>query len=137
MPTIDAVKQAEELAQIFFGLSNAVNDFRLRPDNFNALSDARQQQLKDQAQALTLRGQQCTAEALGAILQDIQPHLASIKQATQDAKDALAHLNDVEKAITIVDAAVALVGSIMTGDMGSVGDNVQGLLQALVPAKKS
>jgi len=137
MPTVDPIKQAEELAQIFFALSNAVNDFRLRPDNFNALSDARQQRLKDQAQALTLRGQQCTAEALSAILHDIQPHMASIKQATQDAKDALDHLNDVEKAITIVDAAVALVGSIMTGDVSSIGDNVQGLLQALIPPEKS
>ena len=76
---IDPVKQAEELAQIFFSLSNSVNDFRLRPDNFNTLSPAQQQQLKDQALALSTRGQQCTAAGLGAILQGIQPHLSSIK----------------------------------------------------------
>ena len=126
---IDPAKQAEELAQIFFNLSNAVDDFRLR--NFNALSSSQQQQLKDQAQALDTRGQQSTADALGAILQGIQPHLQNIKQATQDAQNALAHLNDVAKAITIVDSAVALVGSIAAGDLGSIGDNVQGLLQAI------
>jgi hypothetical protein len=126
---IDPVKQAEELAQIFFNLSNAVDDFRLR--NFNALSPTEQQRLKDQAQALDTRGQQYTADALGAILQGIQPHLQNIKQATQSAQDALAHLNNVVKAITIVDAAVALVGSIVTGDLGSIGDNVQGLFQAI------
>jgi hypothetical protein len=106
-----------------------VDDFRLR--NFNALSPTEQQRLKDQAQALDTRGQQYTADALGAILQGIQPHLQNIKQATQSAQDALAHLNNVVKAITIVDAAVALVGSIVTGDLGSIGDNVQGLFQAI------
>jgi hypothetical protein len=33
---IDPIRKAE-LAQIFFALSNAVNDFRLRPDNFHPL----------------------------------------------------------------------------------------------------
>jgi len=133
---IDPVKQAEELARIFFALSNAVNDFRLRPDNFNALAPGQQRQLKDQAQALAMRGQQFTADALGAILQAIQPHLQGIKQATQDATDALAHLDDVEKGIAIVDAAVALVGSIAARDVGSIGDNVQHLIQAISPTKQ-
>jgi hypothetical protein len=126
---IDPVKQAEELARIFFNLSNAVDDFRLR--NFNALLPADRQRLKEQAQALDTRGQQATADALGAILQGIQPHLSNIKQATQDAQDALTHLNDVAKGIAIVDSAVALVGSIMAGDLGSIADNVRGLVNTV------
>ena len=132
---IDPVKQAEKLAQIFFALSNSVNDFRL--DNFGALPPDKQRQLKDQSQALALRAQQCTADALGAILQTIQPHLPSIKQATQDATDALTHLNDVAKGIAIADAAVALVGSIAAGDIASIGGNVQNLIQAISPTGKS
>ena len=134
---IDPVKQAEELARLFFALSNAVNDFRLRPDNFNALPPGKQQQLKTQSQALAMRAQQFTADALGAILQAIQPHLQNIKQATQNAEDALSHLNDVEKGIAIVDAAVALAGSLVAGDIGSIGDNVQNLIQAISPTNKS
>jgi len=137
MPTIEPVKQAEELAQIFFSLSNAANDFRLRPEIFNRLTGAQQQQLKSQAQALTLRGQQCTADALGAILQGMQPHLPAIKQATQGALDALSRLNDVAKGIAIMDATVALAASIMTGDMGSIGGNVQGLIDAVGAAKQA
>jgi len=135
MTPIDPVKQAAELAQIFFGLSNAVDDFRLR--NFGSLTPAQQQQLKDQAQALDTRGQQFTADALGAILQAIQPHLADIKQATKDAQDALRQLNDASAGLAIVDAAVALVGAIASGNVGSIGDDLQNLASCLVPPKKS
>jgi hypothetical protein len=129
MMPINPAKQAEELAQVFFNLSNAVDAFRL--SNYGTISPADQLRLKKQAQALDTRGQQCTADALGAILQGIQPHLARIKKATQDAQDALAHLNDVAKGIAIVDCAVALVGSIMEGDLGSIGDSVNGLYQVI------
>jgi hypothetical protein len=130
MMPIDPAKQAEQLAQIFFNLSDAVDKFRLG-NNYGAISLAQQQQFKVQAQALATRGQQFTADALGAILRDIQPHLPNIKQATQDAQEALTHLNDVAKALTIVDSAVALVGSIVAGDVGSIGDNVQNLFTAI------
>src|SRR5215470_16047645 len=126
---IDAAAQAAQLAQIFFDLSNAVDDFRLR--NWNSLSAAQQQQLKDEAQALDTRGQEATADALAAILQNIQPHLQNIQQATTDARDTLAHLNEIVKALAIVDAAVALVGSIVAGDLSSIGSGVQGLWQAI------
>jgi hypothetical protein len=126
---IDPVKQAEDLARIFFDLSNAVDAFRL--SNYGAISPDDQQKLKDQAQALDTRGQQYTADALSAILQGIQPHLANIKKAARDAQDALAHLKDVAKGFAIVDCAVALVGSIATSDLGSIGDNVKGLFEAI------
>jgi hypothetical protein len=35
------------------------------------------------------------------------------------------------------DAAVALVGSIVAGDMGSIGNDLQNLIQAISPTKKS
>jgi hypothetical protein len=129
MTPIDPVKQAEELAQIFYNLSHAVDDFRLA--NYATLPSADQARLKDQAQALTTRAQQCTADALSAIRQSIQPHLANIKQAAQSAQDALARLNDIAKGIAIVDSAVALVGSIVSGNPASIGDAVQGLCQAI------
>jgi len=134
MMPIDPAQQARELAQIFFNLSNAVDDFRLR--NFSSLSPAQQQQLKDQAQALDTRAQQFVAAALAAILQAVQPHLAGIKQATKDAQDALAHLDDIAKGMAIVDAAVALVGSIASGDVGSIGGGLQNLVATLSPVKK-
>ena len=124
-----AQKQAELFQQIFFSLSDAVDNFRLR--NLAALSDADLERLKEQSRALNTRGQQYTAEALETILEGIQPHLKNIQNATQAAKDALAHLKDVAKGIKIVDTAVALVGSIAAGDLGSIAGDVEGLLQAV------
>lgn len=131
MTLIDPLEQAEELARIFYNLSDAVDDFRLRPANYATLSPADQERLKSQAQSLATRAQQCTADALGAILQSIQPHLTSIKRAAHDAQDALARLNDAAKGIAIVDSAVALVGSILSGNLGLIGDGVEGLYQAI------
>jgi len=126
---IDLSKQAEDLAQTCYGLSIAVDNFRIA--NYAVLSQERRDDLKAQSEALATRGQAFTAEALGAILQRIQPHLASIKQATQAAQDALAHLNDVAKGITIVDSAVTLVGSIATCDVASILENVQSLFETV------
>jgi hypothetical protein len=126
---IDAAKQAEGLAQIFFNLSDAVDDFWQR--NYADLSADQAREFKVQAQALASQGQRCSAQALAAILQDIQPHLADIKQAAQDAQNALARLNDIAKAAAIVDSAVALGHSVCTGDLGSIANNVQGLCQAV------
>ena len=126
---IDPSKQAEQLQQIFYDLSAAVDNYRL--DNFGSIPDKKRQQLKEQSQALLMRGQQCTADALGAILQKIQPHMPAIQGATQDAQKALATLKNVEKSLSIVDAAVTLVGSIMTGDFAKLGGDLDGLQKAI------
>jgi hypothetical protein len=126
---IDPVVEASNLAQRYFELSQAVDNFRL--SNFGEITTGRQAQLKKEAQAFDERGKEATAAALGAILQNIQPHLPTIQQATKDARDALNTLNNVAKGLAIVDAALALVGSIAIGNAASVPSDVQTLLQAI------
>jgi hypothetical protein len=118
-----------ELAQTFFQLSNAVDEFRLH--NWHALSDEQRQRLKEQAQALETRAQDLTADALCSILQEIQPHLQNIKKATGSAQDSLTRLKDVVKVMSIVDATVALVASIASCDVAAVGADVQNLFQTI------
>jgi hypothetical protein len=125
----DVAKQAEKMQRIFFALSQAVDAFRLR--RFDDIPEGQQKQLKQQAQALETRAQQYTADALAAIAGGIEPHLKNIQKATQDAQEALARLNDIAKAAAIVDASVALVGSIASGDIAAVGGNVENLVQAI------
>ena len=126
---IDAAAEAGKLAQRYFELSEAVDNFRLT--HFNEIAPERREQLKQEAQALATRGQEATAATLGAILEGIQAHLAAIQQATKDARDALNTLNSVAKGLAIVDAAVALVGSIAAGNVASVPGDVETLAQAI------
>jgi hypothetical protein len=121
--------EAELLAQSFYRLSQAVDDFRL--NNWDVLKGEDRSRLKAQAQALATRAHELTAAVMGAILRRIQPDLPAIKQATSDARNALNDLSDVRKGISIVDAAVALVGAIAAGDFTSIVGNVEGLRLAV------
>jgi hypothetical protein len=125
---VDPATQAAQLAQHFFDLANSTRDFRAR--NYASLSADRRQQLQDQADALQMRGLHFTADAYAAIAQQLHPYLDRFTKATQKAKDALAHLNDVAKALTIVDSAVALVRSVAEGDIGAAGSDIQNLAAA-------
>jgi hypothetical protein len=80
MPPIDAATEANNLANLFYGLSQALDDFRL-----NAPADtppAQLAQLKAQAQALTDQAHHFTGQAIGATLASIQNDLADIKATT-------------------------------------------------------
>jgi len=126
---IDPAVEAANLAQRYFALSQAVDNFRQA--HFAEITPERQAQLKDEAQAFDERGKEATAAALGAILRSIQPHLPKIKQSTKDASDTLRKLNDVAKGLKIVDAALALAGNIAAGDAAAVPGDLDTLLQAL------
>jgi hypothetical protein len=124
-----SAQDATDLAQLFFALSDAIDQFRL--NNFNDLSAAEQQDLKDKAQASANLAQQFNAQALGAILQSIQPNLGNIKQGVQSANGALTHLKDVAKGLAIISAGIALAGSIASGNLTAIGTNVQSLITAI------
>jgi hypothetical protein len=126
---IDPATQAEQLQQIFYDLSKALDDFRL--NNYFSLSDAQRQDLKQRSQVLFMRGQQCAADALGAILQRIQAHLPAIQGATKDAQHALVTVNTCAKVISIADSAIKLGLSIAAGQIEDVGGDLQGLQKAI------
>ncbi len=72
------------LAQQFYTLSQALDDFRLA--HWSELSPDQRGQLKDEAQALDTRAHYLTADAIGELTASIQPALAAITNATNDAR---------------------------------------------------
>lgn len=128
---IDPVAEANALANLFYGLSQALDNFRL--GNFNPpLSDDVAARLKDEAQALDDRAHYSTAQAIGATLQTIQADLAKIKDVTNQAIQQLGVLNDVSRVISIATSALSLGTAIAAGNPLSIVAATNALAETLV-----
>ena len=130
MAPIDPAAEAGQLADLFNGLSQALDDFRLDDHNPPIPGD-QLARLKDEAQALEDRAHYFTAQAIGATLQSIQPNLANIKAVTTQAKNQLGVLNDVSKVISIATSALSLATAIAAGNPGSIATAATALAQTL------
>jgi hypothetical protein len=125
---MDNFEAADQLARVFYALAAAVDDFRTF--NWGQLGDSAKASLQARVNLFTDRAHQYTAEALAAILQDIQPHLDNIKQASADAKAKLRGLQDVAKGFAIIGALADLSEAIVTHDWGSVAAKIDAIVQA-------
>jgi hypothetical protein len=127
---IDPVAEANALANLFYSLSQALDNFRL--GDFNPpLSGDNAASLKAEAQALDDRAHEFTAQAIGATLQTIQADLAKIKDVTNQAIHQLGVLNDVSKVISIATSALSLGTAIVSGDPLAIVGAVDGLAEAV------
>ena len=122
---IDPEVEAGELADLFHGFSQAVDEYRLGDDIPPETPPAQLALLKRQAQELEGFSQRFTAEAIGATLQSIQPDLAKIKAVTKEAKTQLGHLKTVSKVISIATAGLSVGTAIVSGNPLSIGKAVE------------
>jgi hypothetical protein len=127
---IDPAAEANDLADLFNDLSQAVDEFRL--DFEPPLPDGQMGRLKDESHALQDRANYFTGEAIGATLQKIQPDLSNIKTVTAQAKTQLQHLNNVAKGIQIATSALALGTAIAAGDPRTILAATQALAGNIV-----
>jgi hypothetical protein len=127
---IDPAAEANQMADLFNDLSQAVDDFRLS-DLDPPLSTDQASRLKDEAQSMEDRAHYFTAEAIGATLQSIQPDLANIKAVTAEAKSQLNNLDDISKAISIATSALSLGTAIAAGNPMSIAAAATALAQTL------
>ena len=116
---IDPAAEANNLANLLYDLSEAVDDFRLanRDPPLNPTDAGR---LKDEAQALDDRAHYFTAQAIGATLQAIQANLTDIKALTAEAQNQVNNLNSVEKVIMIATSVLSLGTAIAAGNVPSI-----------------
>ena len=129
--TIDPAAEANQLVDLFNGLSQTLDVFRLG-DNIPPGTPADQlARLKDEAQALEDRAHYFTAQSIGATLQSIQGDLANIKSVTAQAKNQLGVLNDVSKVISIATSALSLGTAIAAGNPASILAATQALATTL------
>jgi hypothetical protein len=116
---IDPVAEANQLANLFYALSQTIDDLRVG----GTLTGATPQdlaRLKDEAQALDDRAHYFTAQAIGATLENLEGDLQNIKTVTAEAKSQLGVLNSVAKVISIATSALSLGTAIAAGNPGSI-----------------
>jgi hypothetical protein len=116
---IDPVAEANQLANLFYALSQTIDDLRVG----GTLTGATPQdlaRLKDDAQALDDQAHYFTAQAIGATLENLEGDLQNIKSVTADAKAQLGVLNNVAKVISIATSALSLGTAIAAGNPGSI-----------------
>jgi hypothetical protein len=125
---VDPAVEADNLAKLFYSMSDAVDEFRLSTPEITPADQAR---LRKQAQDLDDRAHQFTAQAVGARVAALIPNLLPIKTATTEVLGQFAKLNSVAKAIALGDAVLALGIAASTGDVTAIVTALTGVTQAM------
>jgi len=98
------------------------------------LTSAQKGRLTKEFGQLVSCGEQLENMALQQALVDIDGDVTDLQTATHDATHALEVISDVQKAITITVAAVALGEAIMKPNPGAVASSFDTLVQAIKQA---
>ncbi len=117
MPEL-TVEQSDELANQVLSLKRAVGEFRNR--FFDTLTPEQRDGLRTLAMELGNEVDHLTAVAIKLSLVDLQGTLADLRGITSGVNDAVAHLSEVRKVITIATALVDLGSAIATGSPSTV-----------------
>jgi cell division protein ZapA (FtsZ GTPase activity inhibitor) len=109
MPEL-TVEQSDELANQALSLKRAVGDFRNR--FFDTLTPEQRDGLRTLAMELGNEVDHLTAVAIKLSLVDLQGALAHLREITSGVNNAVAHLSEVRKVITVATALVGLGAAI-------------------------
>src|SRR5258707_14508389 len=97
-------QQANDLANQFLALAQAIGDFR--NNHWNDLSKTQPHQLAGQHWSVLNFGEDILALSTGLIMDDVAGSLKSIKTITGQIKSSLGTLKDIQKGIDIAAAIV-------------------------------
>jgi hypothetical protein len=131
MNEVNAADQARDLSVLFQSFAFAVFDYRRL--HFADLSEAQRDELEDRAEALLDAADRFTEAAIAATVASLQDSLQSIANVTTAAKQTLKTMNNVQQALAIVGAGLAIAGAVTSGNVGGVASGLQSLIAALRP----
>jgi hypothetical protein len=121
--------QAQDLAQSFHNIGAAIGQYRLA--QVAVLTDMQQYQLQNLQLQCIQYSNSFIAAGLFAAQANLTATLASIKQATTQANQAIATITTVDKALQIATAAAVLGASIASMNPSAVGSGLEGLVKAI------
>ena len=120
-------QQANDLANQFLALAQAIGDFRY--NHWNDLSKVQHQRLASQHWSVLNYGEDILALSTALIMDDVSSSLASIKTITGQIKSSLGTLKDIQKGIGITTVIVMLGAAIISQSPIAIAGAIQELGQ--------
>jgi len=128
MPELTA-EHADQLADQALNLKRAVGEFR------NRFYDVLTPQQRDDLRSLTItlgdEVDHLTAVAIKMSVDDLRNSMDHLQVVTTGVSEAVAHLNEVRKVLTVATALVDLGSSIMSGDPMAVITALKGSVNSI------
>jgi len=115
-------QQANDLANQFLALAQAIGDFRY--NHWNDLSKAQHHRLASQHWSVLNYGEDILALSTALIMDDVLNSLASIKTITGQIKSSLGTLADIQKGINVAASIVTLGAAIISQSPIAIGEAI-------------
>ena len=132
MSTLSA-EQATELGDQFSKMGDEIRDYYL--GNFDALShEERDTMSKQMMEMWSMSSNMYTLSAV-LVLDDLDASLQQIRGIEAEIGTTLNNLANVQKAIDITGAAVALAAALFSKDPKAIGSSIEGLAGKIADAK--
>lgn len=132
MSTLTAT-QATELGDQFSKMGDAIRDFYL--GNFDSLSQEARNTLSNQMMEMWSMSSNMYTLSAVLVLDDLDASLQQIRGIEAEIGTTLKNLANVQKAIDITGAAVALAAALLSKDPKAIGTSIEGLAGKIADVK--
>ncbi|MGO1080245.1 hypothetical protein [Inquilinus sp. CA228] len=102
-----------------------------RFDDWDTLTPGQKRELEDAQWSLLNASSDMVTKAVGLVLDETQIAFAKLTGIVTEAKEVLATIEDIRKAIDVAAALVGLAAAVISRDVGAIVGNVQSITEAL------
>lgn len=120
-------QQANDLANNFLGLAQAIGDFRY--ENWNVLSKAENQRLGNSQWSILNYGEDILALSTILVMDDAQTSLTQINDVTTQIKGTIKNLQNIQKGINVAASIVTLGAAIISKNPQAIVDSISGVVE--------
>lgn len=132
MSTLSA-EQATELGDQFSKMGDEIRDYYL--GNFDALSHEERDTMSKQMMEMWSMSSSMYTLSAALVLDDLDASLHQIRGIQAEIGTTLKNLSNVQKAIDITGAAVALAAALLSKDPKVIGTSIEGLAGKIAEAR--
>jgi len=127
-------QQANELANYFLAMAEAVGDYRYQ--NFDSLSVPENKEIKDSLNFIRKSADELFTLSATLVMDDVETSLSAIREVTNQMKSTYKTLQDVQNAINIAASIVTLGKAILGKNPQQIGDATGKLVDCWNATKK-